>query len=228
MNYKYNYHYLRKINLNSFNLNQNNNNKINMNITNNNILRETKLSISIPSEINMLKNEGNKYINIITYNINNLDKKLLEIKEDNDNNKCANDCLKNLNNNKNMNKINMFIKKNDDDKDLCSEYEENYKLSIKDLKNEYYPLNKLNVNRYNYYYDIHIYLLSIKENKKHPIYPSYVNEYEDNISNNKKKYFKNICMNYELNNYNELCFKKLKKKKYRKIQTRKIDINEKT
>ena len=225
INKRYNYHYLRKINLNNYNITKinNNNKKINNILTNNNnnnILEESEIRIFYPSKITIVKNEGDINNNIL--NQNKIEKNLLKNTEININNKYINDYTNKNNYKQDLNDNDMYKQKErSEDIDLESEYEETYKLSIKDLKNEYYPINKTNINSYNYYYNIHVYLLSVKENKKHPIYPSYINEYEENIENNKKKYFRNICMNYELNNYNELCFKKLKNKKFRKNRTTK-------
>ena len=61
-----------------------------------------------------------------------------------------------------------------------------------------------------------MYLLSIKENKNISRYPEYIMNVNEEEINTKKRYFRYIAINYDLNKYNELLFKKLKKKKYRK------------
>ena len=84
-----------------------------------------------------------------------------------------------------------------------------------DLKAKYYPIYPNSVNGYTYYYDIHLYLLSKKENMKKPIYPQYINDKIKDEIDSAKKCFRNICLNYDLNSYNELCFKKLKNRNNR-------------
>lgn len=107
--------------------------------------------------------------------------------------------------------------------EITSEYEENYILSLKSLKEEYYPIFPNHINGYSCYYDIHRLLLSKLDNKKNFIYHDYIEDLQDEEMINERKKFRDLCKNYELNNYNELCFKKLKKTHLRK--NKKIRIN---
>ena len=66
-------------------------------------------------------------------------------------------------------------------------------------------------------------LFSKLDNKKNFIYPDYIEDLQDEEMINERKKFRDLCKNYELNNYNELCFKKLKKTHLRK--NKKIRIN---
>ena len=50
---------------------------------------------------------------------------------------------------------------------------------------------------------------------KKPIYPQYINDKIKDEIDSAKKCFRNICLNYDLNSYNELCFKKLKNRNNR-------------
>ena len=61
-----------------------------------------------------------------------------------------------------------------------------------------------------------MYLLSIKENKNISRYPEYIMNANEEEINTKKRYFRFVAINYDLSECNELVFKKLKKKKYRK------------
>ena len=70
------------------------------------------------------------------------------------------------------------------------------------------------------YADIHKYLLSKADTNSKIHYPEYIKDYPDaNIENEKRK-FRNLCNNYSLNNYNELCFKQLKKRNQRENKSR--------
>ena len=65
---------------------------------------------------------------------------------------------------------------------------------------------------YTYYYDIHLYLLSTKENKKNPIYPQNINNKSTDEIESENKCFRNVCLNYELNTYLQwIMFQKVEK-----------------
>ncbi len=91
---------------------------------------------------------------------------------------------------------------------LNSIYEEDYILQIKDLKSSSYPIYPNSVFEYRYYFDIHVYLLSKLTNRNEHIYPYYILNKTDNEIDNSKKIFRNLCLNYELYRFNELCFEK--------------------
>ena len=108
-----------------------------------------------------------------------------------------------------------------------SEYEEDYVINIEDIKSEYYPIYNNHINGYTLYSDIHIYLLSKFNEKKNPKYPDFVYDGDDKSINNNKKYFWYLCINYELNKYNELCYKKIKKNNNRKNKGRRLNRHKK-
>jgi len=102
-----------------------------------------------------------------------------------------------------------------------SKYECDYIIKLTDIKSEYYPIYKNSINGYALYGDIHKYLINRKDNFHKPMYPKYYN----NIKG--RKLFRNLCLNYELNSYNELCFKKLKNKRFRKNKNNIINRHKK-
>ena len=91
-------------------------------------------------------------------------------------------------------------------KSISSEYEEDYIIKLEEIKPDYYPIFPNSLNGYTLYADIHKYLLSKADTNSKIQYPEYIKDYPDaNIENEKRK-FRNLCNNYSLNNYNELCF----------------------
>ena len=199
INNKYNYRFLKKINIIHDFRNYNNKSTINNIIRNkdekknfffcNNITNFTLTNnIQNVNKYTLIKNNEN-------LKINNIDNSHYQYND-------------NINNSKeNFNEIDLS---NNNISSISSKYESDYKLNIKDIKYEYYPIYKNSVNGFTIYGDIHKYFLNRKNNFFNPLYPEYYND------TNGKKIFRNLCLNYELNKYNELCFKKLKKRKYRK------------
>ena len=74
-----------------------------------------------------------------------------------------------------------------------------------------YPIYKGEYNGNNFYMDKHLYLLTKKFTTNIRYYPDYI-KYEENnsIKENKKRYFRSSCINYELDEEYYLCFKKIK------------------
>ena len=65
------------------------------------------------------------------------------------------------------------------------------------------------------------YLLSAEINNKYRIYPDLIMEEEDEIiKDNKKRYFRNTIMTYGLNSEYKLCFCHNKKEKKEKLNLR--------
>ena len=224
INNRYNYYFLRKINVIMLKNNINpvkSNNKQNSIVNQKFIIDLNTNNVEIKNKITIKKYNVSIFIffkNLNIYNYLSLKIKFNSIKYfivinlyfyDNDNSfnraiKIESKILSSKDNYINNNNLNEI---KDDDKGLeqsiKSEYEENYILNIDDLKNFYYPPNKQSINTYTFYNDIHKYLISIKNNKHLPLYPKYIIEYDDDSIKKKQKYFRNLCMNYEINNYNE-------------------------
>ena len=123
--------------------------------------------------------------------------------------------LDKVNNNSSLNLLENIVVEEDKENDILSEYEDNYILKLKDLKEEFYPIYPKSINGYTTYYDIHRYLLSKKENRNKIVYPTYFDDLTINELNTAKRKFRYLTNNYELNEFNELCFMKLKKLKFR-------------
>lgn len=107
------------------------------------------------------------------------------------------------------------MNKEDINNSIESEYEENYILKLKDLADIYYPIYPNSINGYTTYFKIHRYLISRKLNSKKNLYPDYIKDLIDSEAETEKRKFRYICLNYCLNDFNELCYLKLKKRKKR-------------
>ena len=74
---------------------------------------------------------------------------------------------------------------------------------------------------YNYYKDKYIYLLSRLINIKKVIYPDFITDEGGGLElENKKRYFRNSLINYDLDNNYILYFKNIKKDKKEDLQIR--------
>ena len=226
VNQKYNYRLLIKINQYQFSYNNSDDKKLssfkNINHNKSSIIPHDNSKDKIFS----IKTADNFTLNInsISHIKNNIENssKALEFENSIMDNKFVldndieNNTFKNINDNANNN-----LDSKNQDISLDSIYEEDYILQIKDLKSSYYPIYPNSVFGYTYYFDIHVYLLSKLTNKNGHIYPYYILNKTDNEIDSSKKVFRNLCLNYELNSFNELCFKKLKTLDKRKNKIRK-------
>ena len=220
INNKFNYYLLQKINQNNFNYIAEITNKNNLNIPNKN----NKINNNLNGII--CDNNNNKYFEISNNSILFIQPNLYGIKK-----KYENNDIKNSNINKKLkdnnsnnddsnnvllsNKENIFIynKQKDYKKELIGKSEKDYILRLDDLKPNFYPIFPNSINGYTCYYDNHKYLILKNLNHRLPIYPDYINEATNTES--QKKQFRNLSLNYDINHYNELRFKKLKSKIFR-------------